>query len=594
VLVPEKVVRPWYVEGNFIYENFKYIFQNPLWKKKTLPGGMSVCPYFWTSLLIGFVLFRLLLVPSILFLGKIVSLFGKPFILLDRLFCKMYYKIFKNRCPDLAFLWEGEPRVGVGALSNIIFFIVGFLLLIVTGAVWHLTCVFIKDIYLTQIWPNPIRAIMFWWAIVGAVLVGIVVKYRLQLSNCRVQWYLPVWMLVTIILTAILTPGLWGELLTLAARLLIVISVFLWFIITTVAWALKVAILWVCKALMFVVVGLCAIIVGNIILLAWAAAFVVFFAALSKICDWIESKRINKQKSKIGAPDFSNYAVTRSDWSWLIIDTFMAGGSPFNGHSEHIADVITYQKLKVIDDAKKSLNWESSIVFDVIKDNIAKSLFRYLFEEKIVIPQTFLLTTKIEFSKIKQELFNRTAFAKSSEKWEILKNILYQKFDAKDVDSLRSNITEIKNAFWDDKYDNEIISKFDSQHVPTFKFYIDMEVRKQKLKAIKHKAKTKRQAMIQRWCTATTNAISAFFCAVWGGVTRVFKFIRKIIYYLTIWWIAKIIRGLWQFLCYLAILVWAQKKKACPYFRFQTQAEFDEQLKQEKAQNITAQKKKKI
>ena len=63
-LVPEKTYMTWFNKKSWMYSQFSYCYRNPLWKKD-VPGGYSLCPYFWQSLLIGFLLLRLLLVPSL-------------------------------------------------------------------------------------------------------------------------------------------------------------------------------------------------------------------------------------------------------------------------------------------------------------------------------------------------------------------------------------------------------------------------------------------------------------------------------------------------------------------------------------------------
>jgi hypothetical protein len=49
MLVPENIVKKWYLTDSWVYKNFAYLFQNPLWNKR-IPQGRSVCPYFWSAL----------------------------------------------------------------------------------------------------------------------------------------------------------------------------------------------------------------------------------------------------------------------------------------------------------------------------------------------------------------------------------------------------------------------------------------------------------------------------------------------------------------------------------------------------------------
>lgn len=49
MLVSESIVHRWYKKDHWMYKQFSFLFSNPLYKKK-VPGGFSVCPYFWFSM----------------------------------------------------------------------------------------------------------------------------------------------------------------------------------------------------------------------------------------------------------------------------------------------------------------------------------------------------------------------------------------------------------------------------------------------------------------------------------------------------------------------------------------------------------------
>jgi len=57
-LVPTNTYLRWYRTDSWVYRQFAYLFQNPLWKTK-IPGGCSLCPLFWLALF-SFTFFRLL------------------------------------------------------------------------------------------------------------------------------------------------------------------------------------------------------------------------------------------------------------------------------------------------------------------------------------------------------------------------------------------------------------------------------------------------------------------------------------------------------------------------------------------------------
>ncbi len=48
-LVPRSTIDIWYRRDSWVYRQFKFLFFNPLWKR-AVPGGFSLCPYFWLSM----------------------------------------------------------------------------------------------------------------------------------------------------------------------------------------------------------------------------------------------------------------------------------------------------------------------------------------------------------------------------------------------------------------------------------------------------------------------------------------------------------------------------------------------------------------
>lgn len=48
-LVPLNTVHRWYQRDSWVYRNFEYLFNNPLWNKN-VPNGFSLCPYFWLAI----------------------------------------------------------------------------------------------------------------------------------------------------------------------------------------------------------------------------------------------------------------------------------------------------------------------------------------------------------------------------------------------------------------------------------------------------------------------------------------------------------------------------------------------------------------
>ena len=59
LLAPDATIRTWYRKDSWVYRNFAYIFDNPLWHH-SIPKGISVCPYFWMSTVLGLGAMRVL------------------------------------------------------------------------------------------------------------------------------------------------------------------------------------------------------------------------------------------------------------------------------------------------------------------------------------------------------------------------------------------------------------------------------------------------------------------------------------------------------------------------------------------------------
>jgi len=49
-LVPSKITKKWYSPKSSVYQNFIYLFRNPLWHKDRLPTGFPECMLFWACM----------------------------------------------------------------------------------------------------------------------------------------------------------------------------------------------------------------------------------------------------------------------------------------------------------------------------------------------------------------------------------------------------------------------------------------------------------------------------------------------------------------------------------------------------------------
>ncbi len=72
-LAPQSTISHWYRTDSFVYHNFAFCYQNPLWSRP-IPKGYSLCPFFWQSMIVGLILMRLFVysvLPFKALVGKI-------------------------------------------------------------------------------------------------------------------------------------------------------------------------------------------------------------------------------------------------------------------------------------------------------------------------------------------------------------------------------------------------------------------------------------------------------------------------------------------------------------------------------------------
>jgi hypothetical protein len=86
-LVSLNTVNRWYRKDSWVYKNFTYLFQNPLWNTD-VPRGFSLCPYFWLAIF-SMTLFRVF-VGSVLLLRLLFKPFGGLLNRTDGFFRKVF------------------------------------------------------------------------------------------------------------------------------------------------------------------------------------------------------------------------------------------------------------------------------------------------------------------------------------------------------------------------------------------------------------------------------------------------------------------------------------------------------------------------
>jgi len=175
-LVSKKLYESWYKEDTFIRRNFFYIFQNPLWDKG-LPKGFSLCPMFWMSILIGFLLLKCFFVPLMLTIMLITKL---TIMRADARFSKWTKEHLRDSKYDVSDMPDS-----------------GWLILIgVAGTIVPLILFFFSNILVEHVIFNIYRdsiPFMFWLTVFGIFLISGCIRYykknEYDSERCRVSKY---------------------------------------------------------------------------------------------------------------------------------------------------------------------------------------------------------------------------------------------------------------------------------------------------------------------------------------------------------------------------------------------------------------------
>ena len=192
MLIKRSIVEKWYQRDSWVYKNFAYLFQNPLWDK-SIPNGFSVCPYFWMNLF-SFFIFRPLFVAPIKYLIlPLIRAIGKPAHVVDEWLYTQLQKI-----------GFGPPRyvVGFGMLGSTLLAILasGITFLLVFGSI---------SIYhyynnLDGVWTS-----LYWfWTVASLVplLISIFVHKIMSTTECKPGYYLVGWVVLFIISLFVFIP----------------------------------------------------------------------------------------------------------------------------------------------------------------------------------------------------------------------------------------------------------------------------------------------------------------------------------------------------------------------------------------------------
>lgn len=183
MLVKKSIVERWYQRDSWVYKNFAYLFQNPLWTKK-VPSGFSVCPYFWLNIF-SLCIFRPFFVfPLKYLILPLIRLIGKPAIFVDKFVHRLFTKIFSKENPD-----ETYSR-GFGMFTMFVVLAVGLLVAILGTKLFF----GLKGIY-PQLAAMTFGCFVFWSAASFLTLFGVILAHKkFTKTDCKTMNYLFVWL----------------------------------------------------------------------------------------------------------------------------------------------------------------------------------------------------------------------------------------------------------------------------------------------------------------------------------------------------------------------------------------------------------------
>ena len=197
-LVSQSVISRWYQTNSWVYKNFAYLFQNPLWHKN-IPRGFSVCPYFWLNLF-SLIIFRPFIVwPCQYVLRPLLNLLGAPAKALDRVLFRFYKQIG---------LVRGDYFFSFGILLSLAFLA---LALLCGGSVFVLVAKTIASY--PYIKTSSLALFSFWSAMSFlGLFLGLVIHKVTTKTECKTMAYLWVWLGLFLVASVIFIPSEVGHL----------------------------------------------------------------------------------------------------------------------------------------------------------------------------------------------------------------------------------------------------------------------------------------------------------------------------------------------------------------------------------------------
>lgn len=192
MLIKQSIVEKWYQRDSWVYKNFAYLFQNPLWDKD-IPNGFSVCPYFWLNLF-SFFIFRPFFVAPIKYLIiPIIKAIGKPAHVVDEWLYNQLVKV--GFCPP-------RYQTGIGILMGTI------VTICVAGIASLLSVLGYKTYHYYNSLDGVYTSLYWFWTVASLVpvFIGMAIHKIKSTTDCKPGYYFVGWLVLFIVSLFVFIP----------------------------------------------------------------------------------------------------------------------------------------------------------------------------------------------------------------------------------------------------------------------------------------------------------------------------------------------------------------------------------------------------
>lgn len=179
MLVKKSIVEKWYQTDSWVYKNFAYLFQNPLWDNN-IPSGFSVCPYFWLNIFSLFIFRPFVVFPLNYLIIPLIKWIGSPAVKFDKFLGKLFRLDSNNK------------GAGIGILL-VLFILLAIVIFLGIAAVQGLMQ------FYPYITSSSLGTFSFWSITSFISLWGVIGLHKaITKTECKTISYLWVWLVLFI------------------------------------------------------------------------------------------------------------------------------------------------------------------------------------------------------------------------------------------------------------------------------------------------------------------------------------------------------------------------------------------------------------